>query len=98
MSMWSCSRASLKGAIIAPTILVFLHQTGDEEPMSTFSSIASPGSRELIVGGGTSGRLLQPREAAWLNADHARVREMSSPGLDADHSLAEAMRPNTSIQ
>ena len=78
MSMRSCSRASLKGAIIAPTILVFLHQTGDEEPMSTFSSIASPGSRELIVGGGASGRMPQPRAAAWL---------------DADRSLAEAMRP-----
>ena len=61
--------------------------------MSTFSSLAPPGSRELIVGNRTSGRPLHQREAARLNANHARGRVMLSPRLDAERSLAAAQGP-----
>jgi Xaa-Pro aminopeptidase len=54
-------------------------RAGDERPMLAFETLTlAPIDRNLV-----DKSLLTPAEIAWLDAYHARVREVLSPKLDA---------------
>jgi Xaa-Pro aminopeptidase len=64
---------------------------GAEVPLLGFETLTlAPIDRSLV-----EPSLLTPAEVAWLDAYHARVREVIGPGVDADTAawLGEATRP-----